>query len=186
MASRLLTAMAGVFFGMTCGIAAASHTADHRLEELRTPPEIPVYTGQVTDPAYVVTEANWRFVSSPATKVVYTFEDMPGQSWVFRGSVVRGHVPRGSTFGDSVAFKDGVLVVLDAGDWESELMATYYKSVGRGFRKLMTAHAETLDQIRCMGGADAESWVRSFILDKHCGLTWNTSSQAFRNTIEHH
>lgn len=114
-----------------------------------------------------------------------TFQNDAKLGWLYRGTLVRGQVPRGSTFGDSIAMKDDIVVVLDRGDWDSEVTATYYQNVRFGFRQIATARASGMNSVRCAGGISAEAWVEQYSNMRECQLDWSFKTDRFLKTREH-
>ncbi len=110
----------------------------------------------------------------PIVRMMYRY-DPSSTEWLYDGSIVRGHVKRGSKFGWSVAVEKPYMAIMD---WRAKpieaAIVIYEKSPNsiRGWKKRFEVVADDETQAQCMGGLDANKWLSRWTTNRgiDCGV----------------
>lgn len=124
----------------------------------------------------------------PAVRMMYRY-DPTSTEWKYDGSVVRGHVARGSNFGWSVAVIKPLMAIMDWSAGPNVAAIVIYEKTPnsiRGWKKRFEVIADNKDQARCMGGLDANKWLAKWNEDRGaaCGVRTVDGSKATKSSIQ--
>ncbi len=126
--------------------------------------------------------------SRPAVRMMYRY-DPTSTDWKYDGSVVRGHVARGSNFGWSVAVIKPFMAIMDWSAGPNVAAIVIYEKTPnsiRGWKKRFEVIADNKEQARCMGGLDANKWLTKWNENRgaDCGVRTVDGSKATKTSIE--